>query len=165
MDYIAGRDGEGIPRVLACFMEALLDGKVMQLVDGGTARRTITSIHDAIDAILLMLANFGAAQNQIFNIGSPDNEISMADVAVLMRDIYAEVSGDESARLTPIEPVSALQFYGPGYEDCDRRVPDISKARQLLGWAPTRTLEETLGETIRYYFEAYPPRRHAVAAE
>ncbi len=165
MDYIPGRDGEGVPRVLACFMRALLDGKPLQLVDGGTARRTITSIHDAIDAICLMIANPGAARNQVFNIGTPANEISMSELAVLMRDIYADVSGDENARQTPIETVSALQFYGPGYEDCDRRVPDISKAQTLLQWTPKISLEDTLRETIKYYFDAYGARRLSPAAE
>ena len=47
MDYIPGRDGEGTPRVLACFMSALLNREPMQLVDGGMARRTIVSIYEA----------------------------------------------------------------------------------------------------------------------
>src|SRR3546814_9533254 len=46
MDYIPGRDGEGVPRVLANFMAAPLDGQPMRLVDAGKARRTIVSIHD-----------------------------------------------------------------------------------------------------------------------
>jgi len=159
MDYIPGQDGEGVPRVLACFMQALLDGTPMRLVDGGVARRTITSIHDAIDALELMIERPANAQNQIFNIGSPENEVSISELAILMREIAAEVRGDDTIRQHPIEHISSLEFYGPGYEDCDRRVPNISKANELLGWAPKRSLDETLRETIEYYYEHYGCRQ------
>jgi UDP-apiose/xylose synthase len=102
-------------------MEPLLDGKAMQLVDGGHAKRTITSIHDASDALLLILGNPAAAQNQIFNVGNTENEVSIAELAVLMREIFADVTGDASVKRNPIEVVSSQQFYGEGYEDCDRR--------------------------------------------
>ena len=157
MDYIPGRDGEGVPRVLACFMRALLDGTPIQLVDGGTARRTITSIHDAIDALKLMLERPSKAQNQIFNIGNRENEVSMSELAMSVREIAAQVKGDVGIREHPTEYVSSLDFYGPGYEDCDRRLPNISKAKELLGWVPKRSLDDTLRETIEYYFEHYGP--------
>lgn len=165
MDYIPGRDGEGVPRVLACFMQALLDGKAMQLVDGGRAKRTITSIHDAIDALFLIIGNASAAQNQIFNIGNAKNEISIAELAVLMREIFADISRDATVRQHPIEHISSSEFYGAGYEDCDRRVPDMTKTRQLLGWSPSRSLQETLRETVRYYYREYGRSTVAVAAE
>jgi dTDP-D-glucose 4,6-dehydratase len=44
-----------------------------------------------------------------------------------------------------------MQFYGQGYEDSDRRIPDISKARRLLGWEPKYDLVKTLENTIFYY--------------
>jgi UDP-apiose/xylose synthase len=165
MDYIPGRDGEGVPRVLACFMQALLDGQPMKLVDGGHAKRTITSIYDAIDALFLMIGNPHAAQNQIFNIGNAKNEVSIAELARLMREIFADVTGDSSVKWHPIEDVSSLEFYGAGYEDCDRRVPDMTKTTQLLGWRPTRSLQQTLKETITYYYEEYGRRNLSVAAE
>ncbi len=155
MDFIPGRDGEGVPRVLACFMKALLDNEPMKLVDQGTARRTITSIHDAIEAQFLAQARPDAAKNQIFNIANPESEVTIAELAVLMRDIFAEVAGDESKKQHPIELVTGAEFYGEGYEDCDRRVADISKAENLLGWKPKVDLRETLRETITYYWKAY----------
>ena len=165
MDFIPGRDGEGVPRVLACFMAALLDNKPMRLVDGGTARRTIVSIHDAIDALMLMLQRPAAARNRIFNIGHRGNEVTMAELAARMRALYAEISGEPGYLAHPIETVSSLEFYGEGYEDCDRRVPDLSKAETLLGWRPKRSLDETLRETIAYYHDAYGPAARVAAAE
>ena len=155
MDFIPGRDGDGVPRVLACFMTALLDDKPMQLVDGGLARRTIVSIHDAIAAIRLMLAKPDKAANQIFNIGNRNNEVTMVRLGEMMREAYAAASGDSSYRAHPMEQISSDEFYGEGYEDCDRRMPKIDKARTLLGWEPTRTLEEILEETVNYYYTRY----------
>ena len=155
MDFIPGRDGEGIPRVLACFMTALLDGKPMQLVDGGMARRTVVSIHDAVSAVMLMLEKPEKAINQIFNIGNRDNEVTMAELADLMRRTYAKITGNQAFNDHPIELVTAKEFYGDGYEDCDRRMPNLDKARVLLGWIPRISLEDTITEAMTYYYNNY----------
>jgi UDP-apiose/xylose synthase len=112
-----------------------------------------------------MISNPNAAQNQIFNVGSADNEVSIAQLALLMREIFADVTGDVSVKQHPIEHVSGLEFYGEGYEDCDRRVPDMTKANQLLGWSPTKSLQQTLTETITYYYQKYGCKQLSVAAE
>ena len=156
MDFIPGRDGEGVPRVLACFMTALLDQQPMQLVDGGGAWRTITYIDDAIDALPRMLEKPKGSQNQIFNIGNrKDGEVTMKDLAHLMRELAAEITGRSEYKDHPIEEISSGKFYGEGYEDCDRRVPDISKAQERLGWEPHTPLRETLRITMEHYFGKY----------
>lgn len=158
MDFIPGQDGEGVPRVLACFMRALMTGSPLQLVDGGKQRRTILSIHDAISALTLVLSKPEKAQNQIFNVGSPQNEVTIAELAVMMRSCYADITGLPSYREHPIERVEAEEFYGPGYEDCDRRMPTIAKAKELLGWTPRIGLPELLHETMTYYHNSYAGR-------
>jgi len=155
MDYIPGRDGDGVPRVLACFMRALLDKQPIQLVDGGSAYRTITYIEDSVDALTAMLEVPKKAKNTFFNIGNRANEITMRDLAHLMRDVYADITGDESYRKHPIEDISGEKFYGPGYEDCDRRVPDVSRAERLLGWKAQVNLRDTLFHTMSYFHELY----------
>ena len=155
MDFIPGRDGEGTPRVLACFMKALLDRAPIQLVDGGAARRTIISIHDAVRAVLLMLQKRASAKNQIFNIGNRNNEVTMAELADLMRKTYAKITGDSYYNNHPIVSVSSDEFYGEGYEDCDRRMPNLDKAKELLGWEPVIPLEEALYETMVWYHKHY----------
>ncbi|MBW2240968.1 MAG: NAD-dependent epimerase/dehydratase family protein [Deltaproteobacteria bacterium] len=155
MDFIPGRDGEGVPRVLACFMTALLDGKPMQLVDGGDAYRTITYIDDAIDALQKMLEGPKNSRDQVFNIGNRGGEVTMKGLAHLMRELAAEITGKESFLSHPIEDITGNKFYGEGYEDCDRRVPDISKAESLLGWRAKTNLRETLRITMADYFERY----------
>ena len=137
----------------------------MQLVDGGTARRTIVSIHDAVEAIWLMLRNPRAAQNETFHLGNPNNEVRMSELAELMRSLYAEITGDASYRQHPIVNTSSEEFYGAGYEDCDRRMPDISKAKNLLGWTPQRPLDELMRETMSWYHENYVLNRPLAASQ
>jgi UDP-apiose/xylose synthase len=155
MDYLPGHDGEGIPRVLACFMTALIDRVPMQLVDGGTARRTILSIDDAMNAIMLMLQNPGRSKNHIFNLGNPDSEVTIRELALLMRRIYASITDDATYLDHPVIDIPAEAFYGPGYEDCDRRMPNIGLAKQLLGWSPEKSLEQTMYETMTAYRKEY----------
>lgn len=155
MDYIPRADGEGVPRVLACFMAALLSGKPMQLVDGGTARRTIVAIEEAVVAIERMLDRPEKSQNRIFNIGNRDNEVTMRELAETMRDIYAEITGDDSFHDHKIVDVASVDFYGEGYEDCDRRMPDVTQAERQLGWRAVRDLREILVPTMRDYHARY----------
>ncbi len=151
MDYIPRADGEGVPRVLACFMAALLHGEPMKLVDGGQARRTIVSIDEAVDAIERMLDRPESAQNKIFNIGNPNNEVNMRQLAEAMRDVYAEITDDQRYKTHPIIEVTGVEFYGPGYEDCDRRMPDLTLAQTHLDWQPKRDLRAILLPTMRDY--------------
>jgi nucleoside-diphosphate-sugar epimerase len=44
--------------------------------------------------------------------------------------------------------VDSREFYGEGYEDSDRRIPDISKAEKLLGWRPKYDLDETIERSM-----------------
>jgi UDP-apiose/xylose synthase len=155
MDYIPRLDGEGVPRVLACFMAALLDREPMRLVDGGTARRTIVAVEEAVAAIERMLDRPAQAQNRTFNIGNRANEVTMRELAYAMRDLYAEITGDASYRDHPVVDVSAEDFYGPGYEDCDRRMPDLTQAERCLDWKPVRDLREILLPTMQDYHDRY----------
>jgi UDP-apiose/xylose synthase len=154
MDYIPGVDGEGIPRVLACFMEALMREQPLKLVDAGRSRRTFTYIDDAIDAVMAILASPKAAAGRTFNIGNPANEGTIADLAALMIRLYAEARPESAGRHTT-QVVSGVEFYGKGYEDSDRRVPDISAAEELLHWHPVTRLDEALRRTIAAYLDTY----------
>ena len=159
MDYIPRADGEGVPRVLACFMGALLRRDPMKLVDGGTARRTIVAVEEAVEAIERMLDSPDKAKNKIFNIGNRATEVNMRQLAETMRELYAEITDDPSYRTHPIIDVTATEFYGPGYEDCDRRMPDLSQAKTHLGWEPKRNLREILLPTMRDYHARFTADR------
>lgn len=161
MDFLPGIDGEGVPRVLACFLSALMSCTPLQLVDGGRNRRAFTYIDDAIDACMILLEREAAAKGQIFNIGNPANETTIADLALLMIRIWNEIGpgGACNAAANGTRVVSAEDFYGQGYEDSDRRVPAIDKARALLGWEPKTGLETALRVTMQAYLDHYGTAR------
>jgi nucleoside-diphosphate-sugar epimerase len=155
IDYLP-EETDGVPRVFSFFMDALITGKPMKLVDGGHHRRCYSYIDDAIECIYRIIENPGGVCNQqIFNIGTPENEVSIRQLAEMMREIYNKKLSDHNTPLPDIIEVPAGDFYGEGYEDSDRRIPDISKARELLGWKPRWRLHELLEETMRYYLTEY----------
>jgi len=158
MDFIPGIDGEGVPRVIACFMEALLFNKPLKLVDGGGNRRAFTAISDAVDAVMAMIKNPEQAKGQVFNIGNPNNETTIAGLAHRMKELYQKIDKSARGRAIEIRTVTSEEFYGKGYDDSDRRVPDITKARRLLGWEPQTGLDEALRLTIASYIKEYKNR-------
>jgi UDP-apiose/xylose synthase len=155
MDFIPGIDGEGVPRVLACFLDALMSGKPLKLVDGGLSRRCFTYIEDAIDAVLRILECRPESKGKIFNIGNPANEVSIKELADKMVKVYCDLCAGISVSDIVIENVSSQEFYGPGYEDSDRRMPCISNATTLLEWEPHTNLDTALELSISSYIKEY----------
>ncbi|CAI5521145.1 unnamed protein product [Closterium sp. Naga37s-1] len=145
MDFIPGIDGpkDGVPRVLACFSNQLLRGEPLKLVDGGKSQRTFVYIKDAIRAVMLMIENPERANGHIFNVGNPKNEANVRELATIMTRIYCKVS-KQAEPATPTVDVTSSDFYGKGYDDSDRRIPDMTLIQQQLGWEPETSLEELL---------------------
>jgi UDP-apiose/xylose synthase len=157
------QEKEGIPRVFSFFMDALLTGGPMKLVNGGVNRRCYTYIDDAVECSYRIVQNpGGVCDRQIFNIGSPYNEVSIRQMAETMREIYAHKFRDGSAPLPEIVSVPGEEFYGEGYDDSDRRIPDITKARTLLGWEPVWSMRATLEATMEYYVAQHRNARAAM---
>ena|SRR5260221_160636 len=92
---------------------------------------------------------------RIFNIGSPFNEVTIRQLAETMRKIYAEKFRDPGVPLPEIVSVPGESFYGNGYEDSDRRIPDITKVSTLLGWAPRWGICEMLEAAMSYHVNEY----------
>lgn len=145
-DYLVEAGTVGGPRVFAHFMSALITGGPMYLVDGGEQRRSFTHIDDASDAFSILVAD-PRASNQIYNIGNPETDMSIRELAALMTELYEELTG--AAPVNELIEISGEDFYGKGYEDMDRVPPDISKL-QSLGWEPKRGKVQTFTEAIEY---------------
>ena len=155
IDFLVSEQA-GIPRVFSFFMDALLNGTQMKLVDGGAQRRCYTYIEDAIECIYRIAMNpHGVCSREIFNVGSPENEVSIRQLAEMMRDIHAARFRSPDTPLPEIVEVSAAEFYGEGYEDSDRRIPDITKAQRLLDWRPKWGTREMLEATMTYFVDEY----------
>ena len=150
IDYLVPAGTMGGPRVFAHFMSALLQGGPMFLVEGGRARRSFLHISDANEAFQTLLDHFEASRNQIYNFGNPENNVTIRDLALLMKELYEELTGSRSPCL--LVEMSGEQFYGVGYEDADRLPPDVAKLR-ALGWAPRHDLRRTLRDAMNHYLE------------
>jgi UDP-apiose/xylose synthase len=152
MDFVDGIDGTGVPRVLAAFMGNLLKGEDLLLVDGGQQRRSFIFVDEFVAGVLAMLARPALCQGEIFNLGHPDNDVTIAQLADALAAAYVQLVPEARPRT---RVVSARELYGEGYDDSSVRIPDIGKARTQLGFAPTMTLAEMLPPIIADYRARY----------
>ena len=175
MDFMPGVDGSGIPRVLANFSSALVRGEPLKLVNGGTAKRSFTSVFDAIDFLFALfeagrmgfvnLASESADNvaesldklpfSQAFNVGNPDNEITIAELAYKMRRIFAEIKGVSLESVPEPENISGVEYYGKGYDDSMRRLPSVEKAERLLGFKAQTSIDVVLRESLTWFVKHY----------
>ena len=126
----SGRYGMVVPR----FVAQALANEPLTVYGDGTQSRCFADVRDVVRGIE-GLAERSEAEGQVFNLGSI-REISISDLARLV----ISVTGSSSE----IVYVPYEQAYEAGFEDMQRRVPDISKVRSAIGWAPGIPLEETL---------------------
>ena len=151
---------EGSSRVITQFLGQIVRGEPIQLVDGGAQRRSFTYIDDGINALLKIIANpEGIASGQIYNIGNPVNNLSVRELAERMLALAADYPEyrDRAAQVQILE-TTAADYYGPGYQDVQQRVPKIANTRADLNWEPQVDMDTAL----RRIFEAY--RGHVAEA-
>ncbi len=130
-----GRYGMVIPR----FVGQALKGEPITVYGDGTQSRTFCDVADVVRAII-GLSEHDAAVGEVFNVGTT-REITITELAHLVKNVLHSPS---DVVFVPYEEV-----YGPGFEDMQRRVPDISKVAELLNWSPQITLEETILRVAR----------------
>lgn len=147
---------EGSSRVLTQFLGNILRGKDIQLVDGGAQKRCFIYIDDAIVALMKIIENKdGIADQRIFNIGFPDAELSVAELADMMLDVVSEFPGYENVRdNVKLIHVDSGAYYGKGYQDMLVRVPAINAIREL-GWEPTTDVRTAIRKTVEYYIDEF----------
>jgi UDP-apiose/xylose synthase len=134
-------------------MSALLRGEELALVGGGCQKRSFTSVRDFTDAVCRIVERPEACRGQILNVGNPGNDVSIRELGeALARAFAVRVPNAPPARF---RDVAAEEFYGPGYDDSEERIPDIEKARTLLGWEPTEGLGDMLPGIVDDYVVRY----------
>ncbi len=141
---------EGSSRVVTQFILNLLQREPILLVDGGHQKRCFTYVEDGVDALMTIIEDpAGIADGQIFNIGNPDNEASVKELALLLRDLFREHPDHRDDRVySEIVETPHEAYYGKGYQDIVSRKPAIDKARRLLGWEPKTDLKTSLQITL-----------------
>ncbi|HEX9780143.1 MAG TPA: GDP-mannose 4,6-dehydratase [bacterium] len=130
----SGAYGMVIPR----FVARALAGEPLQVHGDGGQSRCFLHVRDLVEA-LLELIEHPRAVGQVFNIGSQE-EVTIEELA--QRVIRATGSA------SPIEYIPYAEAYEEGYEDMPRRVPDISKIRDLIGFEPTLGLDEIIENVV-----------------
>ncbi|RMF97033.1 MAG: NAD-dependent epimerase/dehydratase family protein [Planctomycetota bacterium] len=134
-----GQYGMVIPR----FVRQAMRNEPITVYGDGKQTRCFTHVKDVVGA-LRKLMETPSCRGQVFNVGN-DQEISIGELAERIRDM----TGSESEiRYIPYE-----EAFGSGFEDMLRRVPDLTKVREAVGYKPQYTLDDILREVIAWMRE------------
>lgn len=131
-----GRYGMVVPR----FVRQALRGEPITVYGDGTQRRSFTWVGDVVNAMISLIQH-PKAYGEVFNIGHT-KEISIYELAVMVKEMTKSPS---EIVFVPYE-----QAYEVGFEDMPRRLPDISKIQNLIGYKPSLDLPEMLERIIAY---------------
>ncbi|MFT3781879.1 MAG: bifunctional UDP-4-keto-pentose/UDP-xylose synthase [Nibricoccus sp.] len=144
---------EGSSRLFTQFISNVIFNKPIQLVDGGKQTRSFTFIDDGIDALLRIIENKdGRASRQIFNLGNPKNEVSVAQLAKLIVAAFKEYPEyRENAEKAKVVVVPSAKYFGKYYQDISKRVPSITNVKKQLGWTPKTDLKTAIKLTLDYH--------------
>ena len=134
--------------VLPRFVDAALTGGPLVVHDDGCQQRCFAHVHDVIAAVLGLM-QCSQAPGRVFNIGS-DRPIRILDLA---RKVVAAV--DPQAK---IEFQSYADAYSENFEDCRRRVPDLTRLRQTIDCRPRYDLDDVIAEVIAWKRAGLEPR-------
>ena len=132
-----GQYGMVVPR----FVTAALRNEPIQVYGSGDQIRCFCHVSDAIRALLLVIDS-NKAIGQVFNVGN-NQQISIMDLAKKV----IEITGSKSE----IKKIPYSEAYPVGFEDMQRRVPDISKIKNVLGWSPEIGLEQIIRDIANFH--------------
>jgi UDP-glucose 4-epimerase len=125
-----GHYGMVVPR----FVTAALNNEPLKVYGTGLQSRCFCHVYDAVSGVLAVIDS-NTTLGEAFNIGN-DEEITIQDLANEVIDLTNSKS--------TIEKVLYENAYSPGFEDMQKRVPDISKIKKIVGWIPKLSLEEII---------------------
>jgi UDP-glucose 4-epimerase len=132
--------GMVVPR----FVRSALKNEPINVYGDGTQSRVFCHVHDAIQA-LLALVGTDKTINEVYNVGGT-GEITINELA----DAVIKETKSQSS----IEYIAYEKAYAPGFEDMQRRVPDISKIKQELNWAPKKNLSQIISDVAAHIANA-----------
>ena len=157
MDYPAPK------RVIPHFIDCILDKRPLLLSGDGTQRRSFCFVDDMIDGFMRVLAHAASLEtprNDCFNLGHPE-PIAICDLARTMLD-----SARDLGLIDEPLPIIADRFvYSQTFDDRWHRTPDITHARQTLGFGPAVSLRDGLKRTLAYYQGLKQTRKRALTRD
>ena len=131
-----GHYGMVVPR----FVSAALKNESLSVYGSGDQIRCFCHVTDAVKALLLVMDS-DKAVGQVFNVGN-NSQISIMELA----NKVIEITDSKSS----IEKIAYEKAYPEGFEDMQRRVPDISKIKQVLGWEPKINLDQIIKDIAAF---------------
>jgi UDP-4-amino-4-deoxy-L-arabinose formyltransferase/UDP-glucuronic acid dehydrogenase (UDP-4-keto-hexauronic acid decarboxylating) len=143
----------GSSRAITQLILNLVEGTPILLIDGGQQKRCFTDVSDGVECLFRIIEDKdGVCNSQIINIGNPDNEASIRELAEML------IARFDAHPLRPVFPpfaglreVESGSYYGAGYQDVQHRKPSIRNAKRLLGWNPTIGLERSVEQTLDFF--------------
>jgi UDP-glucose 4-epimerase len=127
--------------VIPNFVRQALAGEPITVFGDGQQSRSFTHVSDVVGALIKLVAE-PKAIGQVINIGNTE-EVTISDLAHRVRDL--------SASQSPIKFIPYEEAYESGFEDMPRRLPDLTRAGQLIGYRPVHTLDDILLHVIEYF--------------
>ena len=127
-----GRYGMVLPR----FVQSALKNEPITIYGDGTQSRVFCHVADAVRAILT-IANTDSTIGEVYNIGG----VGETTIKQLAEKIIERTKSSSTITYTPYD-----QAYTVGYEDMQRRVPDITKIKNAIGWSPENTLDSIIDD-------------------
>ena len=131
-----GNYGMVVPR----FISAALMNEPLSVYGSGDQIRCFCHVSDAVRALLLVMDS-DKSVGEVFNVGN-NQQISIMELAKKV----IEITGSKST----IEKIAYEKAYPEGFEDMQRRVPDISKIKQVLGWSPEINLDQIIKDIAAF---------------
>ena len=128
--------GMVVPR----FVKAALNDEAINIYGDGKQSRVFCHVQDAIEA-LLALVSTDKTINEVYNVGGT-GEITIKELA----DTIIRQTNSKST----IEYIAYEKAYAPGFEDMQRRVPDISKIKDAIAWQPQRDLTQIISDVAQH---------------
>ena len=123
------------------FVSAALHNEPLNVYGSGEQIRCFCHVSDAVKALILVMDS-DKSIGQVFNIGNSE-QISIMDLA---KRVVA-LTGSKSV----IERVAYESAYPDGFEDMQRRVPDLTKINRVLGWQPEITLDQIVKDIVAFH--------------
>jgi len=130
-----GHYGMVVPR----FVSAALKNEPLTVYGSGTQSRCFCHVYDAIRGIIAVIDS-EATVGDAFNVGN-NHEITIEGLA---KRVIEVTHSQSTITKTPYEIA-----YNPGFEDMQRRIPDITKIKEVLGWTPLLSLEEIITDVAK----------------
>jgi UDP-4-amino-4-deoxy-L-arabinose formyltransferase/UDP-glucuronic acid dehydrogenase (UDP-4-keto-hexauronic acid decarboxylating) len=147
----------GSSRAITQLILNLVEGTPIQLIDGGAQKRCFTDVSEGVEALYRIIENpNGVCDGQIINIGNPDNEASIRELAeILVEEFDQHPLRDRFPPFAGMIDLESSQYYGKGYQDVQHRRPSIRNARRLLDWNPSISFRESVAETLDFFLRDY----------